>query len=142
MVDRAIVTVSDLRRVLRPVNPWSALVFCEVVITVAEKFKLDLEALGSSAAHVTGQGEDLATAHLSSDNRLVAAQSGWVGSSAQALNAKTAAWLETSRRLVTRVGDHALDLNNDGRSFAEMEQAHVETLRALHPAPEGSVGSV
>jgi uncharacterized protein YukE len=97
--------------------------------------------LGSSAAHVAGQGEDLATAHLSSDNQLVAAQSGWVGSSAHALNTKTAEWLETSRRLVTDVGDHATALNNDGLSFAEMEQAHVEKLQALHSAPEGLAGS-
>ena len=63
-----------------------------------EKLRLDLEALGSSAAHVTGQGEDLATAHLSSDNRIVAAQSGWVGSSGAALHTKTATWMETLRR--------------------------------------------
>jgi len=97
------------------------------------KLRVDLEALASSAAHVTGQGEDLASAHMSSDNRIVAAQSGWVGNSALALHTKTATWLEASRRLVTRVGEHALDLNDDGHSFAEMEQAHVETLQALHP---------
>ena len=104
--------------------------------------RVDLEALASSASDVAGQGEDLASAHLSADNRLTAAQSGWVGSSALALNAKTATWLETSRRLVTSVGDHAVDLNNDGLSFAEMEQAHVEKLQALHPAPAGLAGSV
>jgi uncharacterized protein YukE len=113
----------------------------EVVTMASKRFRLDQEALASSAAHVTGQGEDLATAHLSSDNQIVAAQSGWVGSSALALTAKAATWLEASRRLVTRVGDHALDLNDDGQSFAEMEQAHVEKLQALHPAPEGLAGS-
>ena len=30
----------------------------------------------------------------------------------------------------------------DARTFAEIEQAHVGTLRALHPAPEAPVGSV
>lgn len=104
--------------------------------------RVDLEALASSAAHVTGQGEDLATAQLSTDNRIIAAQSGWVRSSARGLNAKTAAWLETSRRLVTSVGDHATDLNNDGLSFAQMERDHIEKLQALHPAPEGLAGSV
>src|ERR1700722_2570295 len=112
------------------------------MMAAASKFRLDREALGSSAAHVTGQGEDLATAHLSSDNRIFAAQSGWVGSSALALNAKTSTWLEASRRLVTRVGDHALDLNDDGHSFAEMGQAHIEKLQALHPGPEGLAGTV
>jgi hypothetical protein len=52
---------------------------------------------------------------LSSDDRIAAAQSGWAGSSALALSAKTAAWLEDSRRLVTGV---ALDLSNDGIAFS------------------------
>jgi uncharacterized protein YukE len=94
------------------------------------------------ASGSTCEGDDLASAHLSSDNQIVAAQPGWVGSSAMALHAKTATWLEASRRLITRVGDHSLDLNDDGRSFAEMEQAHVGKLRALYPAPEGLAGSV
>ncbi len=115
---------------------------CGVVAMASSgRFRVNLEASASSAAVVTGQGEDLATAHLSSDNRMVAAQPGWAGSSALALSAKTAAWLETSRRLVTDVGDHATDLNNDGLSFAEMGQAHVEKLQAVHPAPEGLAGS-
>jgi uncharacterized protein YukE len=112
-----------------------------VIVATAGEFRVDVEALASSAAHVTGQGEDLATAHLSSDNRIVAAQSGWVGSSAFAMSAKTATWLEDSRRLITRVGDHAQDLSNDGHSFIEMEQSHVEQVRTLHPAPEDPAGS-
>lgn len=93
--------------------------------------RVDLEVLAASAAHATGQGEDLASVHVSSDNRIVAAQSGWVGSAAGALAAKTAAWLEDSRRLVTRVGDHATDLNQDGIKFAAMERDHAEKLRAV-----------
>ena len=96
-----------------------------------EKFRLDLEALAGSAAHVAGQCDNLASAHLWSDNRIVAAQSGWVGASAVALDTKTATWLETSRRLLTLVGDHALDLNNDGIDFAAMERDSVERLRAV-----------
>jgi len=110
------------------------------MMAAAEKFRLDLEALGSSAAHVTGQGEDLASAHLSADNRLTAAQSGWVGSSALALNAKTATWLETSRTLVTSVGDHATDLNQDGIDFSEMGRNHVEKMQAPQPTADSSVG--
>src|SRR5277367_6766020 len=107
-----------------------------------KKFQVDREALAHSAAHVTGQGEDLATAHLSSDNRIAAAQSGWVGSSALALSTRTAIWLEDSRRLVTRVGDHATALNKDGIDFYAMERDNAEKLQALHPAPEGLAGSV
>ena len=71
-------------------------------------FRVDLEALAGSAAHVAGQGEDLASTHLASDNRIAGAEPGWVGASAAALSTTAAAWLQTSRRLLTRVGDHAL----------------------------------
>ena len=49
---------------------------------------------------------------------------------------RTAAWLETSRRLLTSVGDHALALNNDGIDFTALENENVEKLRAVHPPPE------
>lgn len=100
-------------------------------MAVAGKFRLDLEALACSAAHVTGQGEDLAIAYLSSDMRMDAAQAGWVGTSAAALNARTAVWLETSRALLTRVGDHALNLNHDGIDFTAMERENAEKLRTV-----------
>ena|SRR5581483_9973890 len=105
------------------------------------KLRIDLEALAHSSAHVAGQGEDVAIAHLASDNRIVAAQSGWVGSSALALSAKTAAWLEDSRRLVTRVGNHALDMSNDGIEFSAMERDNVEKLQAVQPGTGGLAGS-
>jgi uncharacterized protein YukE len=107
-------------------------------MAAGKNFRVDIEALASSAAHVAGQGDDLATAHLSSDNRIASAQSGWVGSSAEALQTRTAAWLETSRQLLTDVGDHALHLNNDGVSFTAQQRESVEKLRALHSGPEGS----
>jgi uncharacterized protein YukE len=104
------------------------------VTTVAagENFRVDIEALAGSAAQVADQGDDLAIAHVSSDSRIAAAQSGWVGSSAAALQIRTSAWLETSRRLLTSVGDHALALNNDGIDFTALENENVEKLRAVH----------
>jgi uncharacterized protein YukE len=94
-------------------------------------FRIDLEALAGSAAHVAGQGEDLASAHVASDNRIAAAQSGWVGASAAALQTKTATWLATSRLLLTRLGGHALDLSNDGIDIAAAQNVSVAQLRAL-----------
>lgn len=104
-------------------------------MAAAENFRVDMEALAGSAAHVANQGDDLASAHLSSDSRIAEAQSGWVGSSATALEIRTAAWLETSRRLLSSVGDHALALNNDCIDFTALENENVEKLRAVHPAP-------
>jgi uncharacterized protein YukE len=94
-------------------------------------FRVDLEALADSAAHVAGQGDDLATAHLASDNRIAGAESGWVGASAAALGTTAATWLHTSRRLLTRVGDHALDLAGDGIVFAAMETANAAMLGSV-----------
>jgi uncharacterized protein YukE len=94
-------------------------------------YRVDLAALAASAAHVAGLGEDLAMAHLASDNRIAAAQSGWVGASAVALNTKAAEWLQVSRRLLARLGDHALDLTNDGMYFAAAEHVSAEQLHPL-----------
>jgi uncharacterized protein YukE len=94
-------------------------------------FGVDLDALAGSAAHVAGQGDDLASAHLASDNRIAGAELGWVGASAAALSATAAAWLQTSRRLLFRVGDHALELNNDGIVFAAMETANGDALGSV-----------
>jgi uncharacterized protein YukE len=98
----------------------------------AEKtFRVDLEALARSVSQVSEQGEDLAGAHLSSDNRIAVAQSGWVGASAAALQDRTAIWLETSRELLSRVGGHASELNNDGIDATAMERNNVQQLRAV-----------
>jgi uncharacterized protein YukE len=99
-------------------------------------FWVDLEVLACSAAHVVGQGEDLAATHLASDNRMAAARSGWVGESAAALGATTTNWLQTSRRLLTRIGEHALDLANDGICVAAMDNANaVSCARQVRPEP-------
>lgn len=95
------------------------------------RFWVDLAALAGSAAQVSAQGEDLASAHLSSDNWITNVQSGWVGASAAALSVKTSTWLETSRGLLARVGAHALDLTNDGIEYAALERDNAENLRAV-----------
>jgi len=93
-------------------------------------FQVDLEVLACSAAHVVGQGEDLAASHLACDNRIAAACSGWVGASAAALGAATTNWLQTSRRLLARIGEHALDLANDGICVAAIDNANAAKLGA------------
>jgi uncharacterized protein YukE len=110
-------------------------------MVAAEKLQVDLDALAGSAAQVTAHGEDLATAHLSSDNRIAAAQAGWVGDSAAALHSRSTTWLATSHRLLTRVGEHALDLINDAIEFAAMERDNVQTLTAKPSDAQGSTGT-
>jgi uncharacterized protein YukE len=92
--------------------------------------RVDLEALAGSAVRVSQQGDELAAAHLASDNRIAAAQSGWVGASAAALDARTATWLDISRSLLTRVGEHAMELTNDGITLAALERENTAKMRA------------
>jgi uncharacterized protein YukE len=106
------------------------------------RFRADPAALADSAGQVTAQGEDLASAHLSSDNWMTNVQSGWVGASAAALSLKTAAWLETTRGLLTRLGEHALDLTNDGIAFAALERENIQKLRAAVSNPAATVTSI
>jgi hypothetical protein len=54
---------------------------------------------------------------------------------------RTAIWLETSRRWVTRLGDHAIVLNQDGIDFAAMESEDAQKLRALTRPFVGADGS-
>jgi uncharacterized protein YukE len=91
-------------------------------------FRVDLEVLADSAAQVSARGEDLANAHLVSDNQMTTVQSGWVGASAEALSAKTTTWLQASRAMLARIGAHALDLNNDAIEFAALERDNVQNL--------------
>jgi uncharacterized protein YukE len=99
-------------------------------------FRVDLAALADSAAQVSAHADDLASAHVWSDNRMTEVQSGWVGASAVALSAKTATWLDTSRGLLARLGAHALDLTNDGIDIATIERDNADKLRAAGSGPK------
>jgi hypothetical protein len=50
-------------------------------------------------------------------------------------------WPETSRRLVTRVGDNAIVLNQDGIDYAAMESEHAKQLQAIIVPGDGAGGS-
>jgi uncharacterized protein YukE len=90
--------------------------------------RVNLEHLATSAAQVTGHGEDLAMSHLSADNRIAAAQAGWAGRSAEALAHRTSRWAANSTVLVSRIGEHANDLYNAGMAFVTMEAGNEQKL--------------
>lgn len=93
--------------------------------------QFNVEDLVSSAIHVTGQGEDLAIGHQASDGRIATAQTGWQGSSAQAMSARLSAWAQTSTALLGRLGDHAQGLHSCAYHFATNEEQHAQELAAL-----------
>jgi WXG100 family type VII secretion target len=90
--------------------------------------RVNLEHLATSAAQVSGHGEDLAISHLSADNQIAAAQAGWTGRSAEALAHRASRWAANSRALVTRIGEHANNLYSAGLTFATMEAGNDQTL--------------
>lgn len=101
-------------------------------------FRVSVPDLLGSAARVSDQGADLAFGHLSSDNRIEAAQDGWVGSSAVALTARWEAWLATSNVLLSQVAEHAYRLNSAAITYAVTE---ADGAAALHNVVSGAVVS-
>ncbi|MGH3558437.1 MAG: WXG100 family type VII secretion target [Mycobacterium sp.] len=95
---------------------------------MAMSLRVNLEHLATSAAQVTGHGEDLATQHLSADNRIAAAHAGWTGRSAEALTNRASLWAVKSTALVTRIGEHATDMHTTGLAFATMEAVNAQKL--------------
>lgn len=90
--------------------------------------RVNLEHLATSAVQVTGHGEDLATSHLSADDRIAGAQGGWTGRSAEALARRAPQWTGNSTALVTQLCDHAQHLSTCGQAFATMEAQHTHQV--------------
>jgi WXG100 family type VII secretion target len=92
--------------------------------------RVNIEDLVTSGTAVTGHGEDVAMKHSAADGRIESAQSGWQGQSATAMAAKSAAWMETTSVLLTRMSDHAQGLHASARGFSDMEARNSQALEA------------
>ena len=98
--------------------------------------RVNLADMVESALHVSGQGEDLAAAHLESANSIESAQSGWQGTSAAAMSSKMAAWSQASSQILTRVSDHAQGLHTAAQGFAGNEEESSQKLAELGAAAQ------
>jgi WXG100 family type VII secretion target len=90
--------------------------------------KVNIEDLVSSGLSVTTHGEDVASKHADSDNRVEAASSGWQGQSAAAMSAKSATWTQATHAVLTRLGDHAQGLHASAHGFADLESRNSQSL--------------
>ncbi|WP_224770082.1 WXG100 family type VII secretion target [Mycobacterium simulans] len=97
---------------------------------------VDLEQLMSSGRHASGQAEDLASGFLSADNRVEAAQYGWTGASAMALNARMAHWLTASQALVAKLGDHGFAMQDAAVRYAAAEAQRAQALADVAAAAD------
>jgi uncharacterized protein YukE len=84
-----------------------------------------------SAVATTGHGEHLASAQVTADGRIAAAEPDWAGRSAAALSTRAAIWSARSTELVTRIGEHANDMHASAHCFATNEIQTAADLEAL-----------
>jgi uncharacterized protein YukE len=92
--------------------------------------KIDVEQLASAGRQVGDQAEDMAAEFLSADNRIQAAQHGWVGVSAAALRARMARWLPASPGLVGKVSEHGFALQTAAVWHAAAEAQRAQNREA------------
>jgi len=92
------------------------------------RIEVNPELLTTAGGQVTGYTQDLEATFTSGDARMSAAQSGWTGRSAQALNTRVAAWQTTSAVISGRLVDHSAAFRITGAEFAETEQNNASAV--------------
>jgi uncharacterized protein YukE len=100
-------------------------VCCQRRGAVPKNLRVDLPGLPSA----------LSARHGQAVSAVGAASSGWIGSSAAALQELTGRWERTTNRQSTRMEGHAGDLGTAAQLFAYAEERHAARLRAVHPGP-------
>jgi WXG100 family type VII secretion target len=90
--------------------------------------RVSVEELLVAAAAVSGLGEDLATAHASTQARMEAALPGWRGLSAVAVAERLADWASVTTVLLGRLGEYAQALRVSAAAFADAEQRAKDAL--------------
>ncbi|MET0901234.1 MAG: hypothetical protein ABWY45_25240 [Mycobacterium sp.] len=98
---------------------------------MADKFEVDVPGLIQGGADVGRRAEMLASAHRQSIVSVGDAQSGWVGSSAQALAAMAGKWEQISAKQAGAIENHAGRMDIAAKLFAEMEERHARQLKTV-----------
>ena len=98
---------------------------------MADKFEVDVPGLIQGGVDVGYRAEMLSTAHGQSIASVGDAQSGWVGSSAQALTAMAGKWEQISSRQARAIENQAVRMDTAAKLFADMEERHAQKLKAV-----------
>ncbi len=88
---------------------------------MGKDMRVDLVTLHASAGQIDGSADDLRAQHGSANERIAAAQAGWIGASAAALTAKTAQWEEESASHYTELVKHGHDFRSAAASYLDTE---------------------
>jgi WXG100 family type VII secretion target len=81
-----------------------------------------------SADHMDAYHADVLAAHTAADGDIEAAQSGWVGASATALQTKLAEWQEATTALTTDLAAHATAFEGAAHAYATVDDDGAERL--------------
>lgn len=99
---------------------------------MADRFKVDVSALHVASAGVTDQEVTLSTNHGQVVTNVTSAQTGWIGTSSQALADLTSRWETTTVRQARTISAHADDMGISAQLFGYMEAQHARKLRAVY----------
>lgn len=84
--------------------------------------------LHMSADHMSVHHTDLRTAHAAAASDIEAAQSGWVGASAAALQTKLAEWQGTTEQLCERIADHEQSFRAAGNAYQSADGDSAKSI--------------
>jgi WXG100 family type VII secretion target len=88
---------------------------------MADQLTVDPIDLHMSSAHMDMHHTDLQTAHVAANGDIEAAQTGWVGASAAALQAKFAEWEAVTTALCTDVAAHGEAFRSAAHSYVAID---------------------
>ncbi|MGY4710926.1 WXG100 family type VII secretion target [Mycolicibacterium sp. CBM1] len=98
---------------------------------MAGTLKVDIAGLLGASSEVADRAAALASAHTNSLSSLASAETGWVGSSADALVGMAEKWQTISDRHTAAVESHATHLDTAARLFDDMEQRNAAELKGV-----------
>jgi len=96
--------------------------------SVPKDLKVDPIDLRLSSDHMDMHRAELATAHTAANGDIEAAQAGWVGASAAALQAKFAEWQEVTTKITTDITAHGAAFQSAAEGYATVDDQSAEHL--------------
>lgn len=98
---------------------------------MGDVFKVDVEALKRAGKTVAEQAETLSSSHRASMVGLSDAETGWVGSSADALVEMSTKWQQIADTHAKAIDNQATALHSSADMFAYMEEQAAQKLKTI-----------
>jgi WXG100 family type VII secretion target len=100
-------------------------------VLVAAQLKVDPIDLHMSSHHMDVHRAEFSAAHAAANSEIEGAQTGWVGASAIALQAKLTEWQTATARLADDIGAHGAAFRSAANGYAENDVTSAKALDEL-----------